>query len=91
MYKIIKNKNKKITNKLEEFKMNNIPQVKLGIVAVSRDCLPIELSASRRKSVVQAYNGEIFECQTTIENEKDGFFKMQLKLYLKKIHLAKRL
>ena len=26
----------------------NIPQVKLGIVAVSRDCFPIQLSESRR-------------------------------------------
>lgn len=51
--------------------MNNIPQVKLGIVAVSRDCFPMELSASRRKAVVGAFNGEIFECQTTVENEKD--------------------
>lgn len=51
--------------------MNNIPQVKLGIVAVSRDCFPMELSASRRKAVVEAFNGEIFECQTTVENEKD--------------------
>ncbi|MBA2913238.1 L-fucose/L-arabinose isomerase family protein, partial [Clostridium beijerinckii] len=51
--------------------MNNIPQVKLGIVAVSRDCFPMELSANRRKAVVEAFNGEIFECQTTVENEKD--------------------
>lgn len=54
--------------------MKNLPQIKLGIVAVSRDCFPMELSASRRKSVVEAYkksNGEIFECLTTVENEKD--------------------
>ena len=34
--------------------MNNIPQVKLGIVAVSRDCFPITLSEKRRKAVVAA-------------------------------------
>ncbi len=28
--------------------MNNIPQVKLGIIAVSRDCFPIALSERRR-------------------------------------------
>jgi L-fucose isomerase-like protein len=53
--------------------MNNIPQLKLGIVAVSRDCFPMELSVSRRKAVVAAYkktNADIFECQTTVENEK---------------------
>ncbi len=49
--------------------MNNTPKVKLGIVAVSRDCFPMELSANRRKAVVAAYDGEIYECKTTIENE----------------------
>ena len=34
--------------------MTNIPQVKLGIVAVSRDCFPIGLSQSRRAAVVAA-------------------------------------
>ena len=32
----------------------NIPEVKLGIIAVSRDCFPIELSVSRRGKVVEA-------------------------------------
>lgn len=54
--------------------MINIPSVKLGIVAVSRDCFPIELSENRRKAVVKAFadkNIDIFEVQTTVENEKD--------------------
>ena len=34
--------------------MNNVAKVKLGIIAVSRDCFPIELSEKRRKSVVAA-------------------------------------
>ena len=51
--------------------MKNIPKVKLGIVAVSRDCFPMELSERRRAAVVEAYEGEIFECKTTIENEID--------------------
>ncbi|PRR79614.1 L-fucose/L-arabinose isomerase family protein [Clostridium vincentii] len=53
--------------------MNNIPEVKLGIVAVSRDCFPMELSTNRRKAVVEAYkksNGDIYECLTAVENEK---------------------
>lgn len=52
----------------------NIPKVKLGIIAVSRDCFPMQLSASRRKAVVTAYEkrlGEIYECPTTVENELD--------------------
>ena len=55
--------------------MRNIPDVKLGIVAVSRDCFPIALSSRRRSAVVEAYRkagGEIVEVQTTVENEKDG-------------------
>ncbi len=54
--------------------MKNIPEVKLGIVAVSRDCFPMELSASRREAVVAECkkNGtEIFEAKTTVENEVD--------------------
>lgn len=54
--------------------MNNIPEVKLGIVAVSRDCFPMSLSIRRREEVVAEYKknyGEIFECKTTIENELD--------------------
>ena len=34
--------------------MINTPVVKLGIVAVSRDCFPMQLSACRRKAVVAA-------------------------------------
>lgn len=52
--------------------MKNMPEVKLGIVAVSRDCFPMSLSESRRAEVVKAYTakyGEVFECKTTIENE----------------------
>lgn len=54
--------------------MTNIPQVKLGIVAVSRDCFPIQLSQTRRAAVVAAcaQKGlEVYEAQTTVENEKD--------------------
>ncbi|WP_298839833.1 L-fucose/L-arabinose isomerase family protein [Clostridium sp.] len=54
--------------------MKNLPQLKLGIVAVSRDCFPMELSESRRKAVVKISkksNVDIFECLTTVENETD--------------------
>lgn len=36
-------------------KINNIPEVKIGIVAVSRDCFPESLSVNRRKAVVAEY------------------------------------
>ena len=51
--------------------MNNIPEIKLGIIAVSRDCFPIALSESRRKAIVNAYGEGIYECPVTVENELD--------------------
>jgi len=54
--------------------MKNIPEINIGIIAVSRDCFPMQLSVSRRQAVVSAYKknvGDIFECTTTVENEKD--------------------
>ncbi|MCL1807235.1 MAG: fucose isomerase [Oscillospiraceae bacterium] len=55
--------------------MTNSPQVKLGIVAVSRDCFPMELSRSRREAVVKAANKrgiELYEAKTMVENEADA-------------------
>lgn len=51
--------------------MTNIPDVKLGIIAVSRDCFVISLSEKRRKAIVEAYNkiGNIYEAKKTVENE----------------------
>ena len=51
--------------------MTNIPNVKLGLIAVSRDCFPIQLSERRRENIVKAYKGELYECPVTVENEKD--------------------
>lgn len=56
---------------------NNIPRIKIGVVAVSRDCFPASLAESRRKALMQAYIGkygddEIYECPVTIiESEID--------------------
>jgi L-fucose isomerase-like protein len=52
---------------------NNV-EVKLGVIAVSRDCFVISLSERRRKELVQSFaktGGSITEIQTTVENEKD--------------------
>ena len=54
--------------------LTNIPEVKLGIIAVSRDCFIIDLSERRRSAIVAecAKNGlDVCECKTTVENEKD--------------------
>ena len=49
----------------------NLPKVKVGIVAVSRDCFPESLSVDRRKTLVKAYEdkygkGDIYECPVCI-------------------------
>ena len=51
--------------------MKNIPDVKLGLIAVSRDCFPIALSEKRRAAIAAAYQGEMYECPVTVENEQD--------------------
>ena len=51
--------------------LTNMPELKLGIVAVSRDCFPMSLSENRRKAVAAAYKGEIYECPTVVESETD--------------------
>ncbi|MGN1421585.1 MAG: L-fucose/L-arabinose isomerase family protein [Eubacterium sp.] len=52
--------------------ITNIPNVKLGIIAVSRSCFPMSLSERRRKAVVKAYSDDIYECPVIVENEKDA-------------------
>lgn len=49
----------------------NLPKVKIGIVAVSRDCFPESLSVSRREALVKAYQkkygkDDIYECPVCI-------------------------
>ena len=51
--------------------MENMPKIKLGIVAVSRDCFPESLSVSRREALVKAYQAkydaaDIYECPICI-------------------------
>ncbi len=58
---------------------SNIPQVKLGIIAVSRDCFPIQLAVSRREAIVAACAEAglpVVEVKTAVESEAD----MQLAL-----------
>ena len=54
--------------------MKNIPNVVAGIVAVSRDCFPIELSRRRRVKVVEECKAKkvpVVELETIVENESD--------------------
>jgi len=55
--------------------MTNIPEVKLGIIAVSRDCFPMTLSENRKKAVIAACSKKgitIFDAKTVVENETDA-------------------
>jgi len=54
--------------------MHNLPSVNLGIVAVSRDCFPVELSRKRKGHVVaecRKRNIPVTDCDTVVENEHD--------------------
>ena len=57
--------------------MINVPKVRVGIVAVSRDCFPESLAVNRRKALVEAYTkkydaADIYECPICIvESEID--------------------
>jgi len=54
--------------------MQNIPVVKLGLVAVSRDCFPIPPSTQRRQAIAAKCGQkhlDIVDIPTTVENEKD--------------------
>ena len=51
--------------------MINIPKIKVGIVAVSRDCFPESLSVNRRNALVEAYQAKYdaadnYECPNGI-------------------------
>ncbi len=54
--------------------MENYPQVKLGLVAVSRDCFPLELSRGRRDAIARHCTDKqlpITVVDTVIEKEDD--------------------
>lgn len=51
--------------------MTNIPEAKIGVVAVSRDCFPESLSVSRREALMQAVHTkypelQVYECPVCI-------------------------
>ena len=51
--------------------MSNMPELKIGVVAVSRDCFPESLSVTRRENLIKAYKEkydpeDIYECPVCI-------------------------
>lgn len=54
--------------------MKNIPQIKVALAAVSRDCFPVELSQKRRQAImtfVEKMEMSVVEIDTIVENEDD--------------------
>ena len=52
--------------------LSNIPEVKVGIVAVSRDCFPKTLSKSRLDNIMTELKDEnIYASESIVENECD--------------------
>jgi len=55
--------------------MINMPEVRIGIVGVSRDCFPVELTKRRLNNLIDACRKKglsVFECGTVIERETDA-------------------
>lgn len=51
--------------------IKNVPKIKIGVVAVSRDCFPESLSVNRRKALIDAYSKnyndvDVYECPICI-------------------------
>ena len=60
--------------------MINVPKVRLGLVAVSRDCFPVELSRKRSLRVAEACRKAglaIVRVPTVVENEKDALLALE--------------
>ncbi len=54
--------------------MKNVPTITTGLIAVSRDCFPAELSRKRRRMVAEACKTQgipVTELETIVENEND--------------------
>ena len=62
--------------------MSNMPQEKIGIVAVSRDCFPESLSVNRRKALVEAY---------TKKNGSDNIYECPICIVESEIHMVQAL
>ncbi len=51
---------------------DNIPTVKPGIIAVSRNCFPMSLAERRRAAIVKEFGKGLYECKIGVETELDA-------------------
>lgn len=53
--------------------IKNVPEIKVGIIAVSRGCFPSKLAEKRRTAIVQKYNNSnLYECPIIVTTEDDA-------------------
>ncbi len=52
--------------------IKNVPELKLGIVAVSRGCFPASLSRTRMQNIAKSYPKELYQCSVVVETETDA-------------------
>jgi L-fucose isomerase-like protein len=55
--------------------MGNMPEVRMGVVGVSRDCFPVELARARLGRVVEECSRaglDVVPCETVVANESDA-------------------
>jgi L-fucose isomerase-like protein len=58
-----------------ENNMDNMPKIKLGLIAVSRDCFPIELARTRLRALTEECRKRdlpVEVCATIVESERDA-------------------
>lgn len=52
--------------------MENIPNIKLGLVASSRSCFPSSLAKMRREKIKACYGEDLYECPIIVTSENDA-------------------
>ena len=62
--------------------MSNMPELKIGVVAVSRDCFPESLSVTRREALMNAYKEKYGE---------DGIYECPICIVESEIHMVQAL
>lgn len=52
--------------------MTNIPEIKLGMIAVSRSCFPVSLAERRRSAIAKEFGEGLYECPIAVQTETEA-------------------
>ena len=69
--------------------VSNIPEIKLGLISVSRDCFVISISEGRRNSIANELSKlgiNAFESKVTVENELDALKAVSIPVQSYAVH-----